>query len=149
MQTIKQCPTDNPLSGFVEHCSTFSAVVTIENIRPIALSLPRAHEALVRDRVKFRVGSIVWLAFSRDEQTMGFAFPKEERDALIASNPEVFFLPIPSEMRFNWCELNLGPFEPADLEEFVVDAWALAVPKKVSESERGLRDLARSGRLRL
>ncbi len=111
-------------------------MVTIDEIRPIALSLPRAYEALVRDRVKFRVGRIVWMAFSRDETTMGFAFPKEERDALIAYDPSVFFLPRPSELRYHWCELNLAVFEPVDLEEFVTDAWSLVVPKGVSEAQR-------------
>jgi hypothetical protein len=34
-------------------------VVTIDDVRALALTLPRAYEALVRDRVKFRVGQIV------------------------------------------------------------------------------------------
>ncbi len=61
-------------------------MVTIEDVRPVALALPRATEALVRGRVKFRVGRIVYLAFSRDETVMGFAFPKEWRDALTAQS---------------------------------------------------------------
>ena len=65
-------------------------MATIDDIRPLALSLPRAYEVLVRDRVKFRVGQYVWLAFSRDETMMGFAFPKEEREALVASEPQKF-----------------------------------------------------------
>ena len=54
-------------------------VVTTGEIRAIAARLPRSYEALVQDRVKFRVGRIVYLALSRDETVMGFAFPKEER----------------------------------------------------------------------
>ena len=60
-------------------------MVTIEDVRALATTLPRSTEALVHDRVKFRVGRIVYLAFSRDETQMGFAFPKEERDVLVAS----------------------------------------------------------------
>lgn len=41
-------------------------MVTIDEVRELAGSLPRSEEALVRDRVKFRVGRIVYLAFSRD-----------------------------------------------------------------------------------
>ena len=51
-------------------------MATIEQARAIALSLPRTTEALVRDRVKFRIGRIVYLAFSRDETMMGFALPE-------------------------------------------------------------------------
>ena len=71
-------------------------MVTPDDIRTVALSLPRTEEALVRDQVKFRVGRIVYLALSRDELSMGFAFPKDERAALVAAHPEKFFMPIQS-----------------------------------------------------
>jgi hypothetical protein len=58
--------------------------VTIDDARAIAATLPRSYEALVRDRVKFRVGRIVYAAFSRDETIMGFGFPRDEREALVA-----------------------------------------------------------------
>src|SRR6266540_2178493 len=73
------------------------AVVTVEDVRSLAMSLPRTTEALVRDRVKFRVGWIVYIAFSRDETVMGFAFPKEEREALVRSEPDKFFPPVPPD----------------------------------------------------
>ncbi len=60
-------------------------MVTIDDVRRVATGLPRSYEVLVRDRVKFRVGRIVYLAFSRDETLMGFGFPKEERQALVAA----------------------------------------------------------------
>lgn len=37
--------------------------MTIDDVRELALSLPRSYEALVRDRVRFRVGQIVYLAW--------------------------------------------------------------------------------------
>ena len=64
-------------------------MVTVEDVRALALSLPRTHEALVRDRVKFRVGQLVYVAFSRDETLMGFAFPKEVREAIVESDLRV------------------------------------------------------------
>jgi hypothetical protein len=63
-------------------------VVTIDDVREVASQLPRAYEAFVRGRVKFRVGRIVFLAFSRDGAEMGFGFPKEEREAYVATYPE-------------------------------------------------------------
>ena len=36
-------------------------MVTIEDVRALASQLPRSYEVLVRDRVKFRVGRIVYL----------------------------------------------------------------------------------------
>src|SRR6266566_2353738 len=41
-------------------------MVTLADVRRFALTLPRSYEALVGGRVKFRVGRIVYLAFTRD-----------------------------------------------------------------------------------
>ena len=107
-------------------------MTTIESVRELALSLPRSYEVLVRDRVKFRVGRIVYLAFSRDEQMMGFAFPKEERADLIAAEPEKFLLPKPSDQRYNWLVVRLGAIDDLEMRELVVDGWRLVVPKRVA-----------------
>jgi hypothetical protein len=109
-------------------------VITVEDVRPIALSLPRSYEVVVRDRIKFRVGRLVYLAFSRDETVMGFGFPKEERAALVASEPEKFMLPRASEMRYNWVLVRLDAIALDELRELIVDAWRMCVPKKVAES---------------
>ena len=111
--------------------------VTIDDVRELALSLPRSYEALVRDRVKFRVGQIVYLAFSRDEQIMGFAFPKEEREALVASEPDKFLMPSPSDLRYQWVEVRLAALDHDEMTELVQDAWRMVVPKKVALEHLG------------
>jgi hypothetical protein len=108
-------------------------VVTIDDVRALASTLPRSTEALVRDRVKFRVGRIVYLAFSRDETEMGFAFPKEERDALVASEPEKFLMPNRSDLRYQWVEVRLAAIDLVEMRELVLDAWRMVVPKRVAE----------------
>jgi hypothetical protein len=104
-------------------------VTSIDSVRELALSLPRSYEALVRDRVKFRVGQIVYLAFSRDETLMGFAFPKEEREALVASDPHKFRMPETSDLRFNWVVVVLDAIDDDEMRELVQDAWRMVVPK--------------------
>ena len=101
------------------------------------MSLPRSYEALVRDRVKFRVGQIVYLAFSRDETEMGFAFPKDEREALVASDPEKFLMPFPSDMRYHWAVVRLAAIDAEEMRELVLDAWRMVVPKKVAAAHLG------------
>jgi hypothetical protein len=112
--------------------------VTIADARAIASTLPRSYEALVRDQVKFRVGQIVWAAFSRDETVMGFAFPKEERDALVASEPEKFLLPRPSDLRYRWVHVRLDAVDVDELRELLVEAWRMCVPKSVSRAHDGV-----------
>jgi hypothetical protein len=107
-------------------------VVTIEDVRSLAMRLPRTTEALVRDRVKFRVGRIVYLAFSRDETEMGFAFPKEEREALVASEPDKFMMPSRSDLRYNWVLVRLSAIDETEMRELVLDAWRMVVPKRVA-----------------
>ena len=85
-----------------------------------------------RDRIKFRIGQIVYLAFSRDESVMGFAFPKEERAGLIASEPDKFSLPGQSNMRYNWVHVRLDAIDEVELREIVVEAWRMCVPKSVA-----------------
>src|SRR5438093_4907516 len=113
------------------------SMVTIEGVRKLALSLPRSYEALVRDRLKFRVDRIVYLAFSRDESLMGFAFPKEEREALVASEPDKFLMPKQSDMRYHWVEVRLDAIDDAEMREIVIDAWRMVVPKRVAAEHLG------------
>ena len=111
--------------------------MTIDDVRPFALSLPRSYEVLVRDRVKFRVGRLVYLAFSRDEQRMGFGFPKEEREALVASEPDKFEMPSPSDMRYHWVVVRLWAIDIGEMHELVTDAWRMVVPRSVASGHLG------------
>jgi hypothetical protein len=112
-------------------------VATIDDVRAIVRDLPRSYEALVRDRVRFRVGRIVYLAFSRDETIMGFAYPKEERDALIAAEPAKFLLPRASDLRYNWVLARLEVLDLDEVRELVLDAWRMVVPKRVAAEHLG------------
>jgi len=107
-------------------------MVTVADVRAVARSLPRTEEHVIRDRVKFRVGRIVYLAFSRDEKVLGFAFPKEERAALVSARPETFFLPGPADLRYNWVEAWLDQLDDREMHELVVEAWRMVVPRGVA-----------------
>lgn len=127
-----------PICGFDQRSSSPTIdevrepVVTVEDVRSLAMSLPRTTEALVRDRVKFRVGRIVYIAFSRDETVMGFAFPKEEREALVRSEPDKFMMPGASDLRYHWVEVRLEALDELEMRELVLDAWRMVVPKSVA-----------------
>jgi len=106
-------------------------VVDLTDIRDITADLPRSYEVLVRDQIKFRVGQIVYLAVSRDEETIGIGFPREERAAALAAEPDKFFPPRPSDERYQWIQVRLAALDREELRELIIDAWALCVPKKV------------------
>ncbi|MEV0238084.1 MmcQ/YjbR family DNA-binding protein [Nonomuraea sp. NPDC050786] len=114
-------------------------MVTVDDVRQFAHTLPRSSEHLIRDRVKFRVGRIVYVAFSRDETLMGFGFPKEERAALVAAEPDKFLMPRESDLRFNWVVARVAALDVAEMRELVLEAWRMCVPKKVRLEQEALQ----------
>jgi hypothetical protein len=106
--------------------------VTVADVRSFALTLPRTTEAVVRGRLKFRVGRIVYVAFSHDETVMGFAFPKDWRETLVSSEPDKFLLPSRGDLRYNWVCVRLAAIDADEMRELVLDAWAMVVPKRVA-----------------
>ena len=108
--------------------------MTVDDVRRVALSLPRSVEHFIRGRVKFRVGSIVYVAFSRDEQTMEFAFPREWRAGLVAAEPDRFHMPAPSDERYNWICVRMDAIDRDEMRMLVTEAWRMVVPKRVAEA---------------
>jgi hypothetical protein len=120
-----------------------SDMAVIEDVRPLGTELERSYQVYVRGRLKFRVKQIVYVAFSLDESVMGFAFPKEEREWLVGTEPEKFSMPSDSDMRFNWVHVRLAAIDAAEMRELVYDAWRMVVPKRVAAEhalEHGLGD---------
>ena len=105
---------------------------TLDEVRAFASGLPRTTEGVVQGRLKFRVGRLVYLDFSHDETVMGFAFPKEWREVLIGSDTEKFLMPRRSDLRYNWACVRLAAIDVPEMQELVLDAWAMVVPKKVA-----------------
>jgi hypothetical protein len=112
-------------------------VVTVAEVREVALSLPRTSEHLIRDHAKFRVGKIVYVSISPDETMMGFGFPKEERAALIAAEPDKFALPRLSDQRFHWVHARMAALSREEMRELITDAWRMVVPKKIAAAHLG------------
>jgi hypothetical protein len=63
---------------------------------------------------------------------MGFAFPREWRQALVDSEPDKFMLPSQSDLRYNWVLVRLASIDVAEMRDLVLDAWAMVVPKRVA-----------------
>lgn len=112
-------------------------MVTVQDVRALAVTLPRTEEHLIRDYVKFRVGRIVYAAVSPDETIMGFGFPREERAALIAAEPAKFLLERPSDQRYNWIDARMAMLDLAEMREFVIEAWRMVVPRRLAAAHLG------------
>jgi hypothetical protein len=113
--------------------SRLRRVTDAEAVRHVALALPRAFEQEIGGRLKLKVKQLVFVAFSKDEERFGFGFPREERDALIASAPDVFFLPPPRDLRYQWVCGHLAAISDDEMRELVTDAWRMCVPKMLHD----------------
>lgn len=109
-------------------------MVGVEDVRRLALSLPRTTEHLIRDRVKFRVKQLVYVSLSRDETLMGFAYPKDERAALVDSEPAKFLMPSTADLRYNWVVARLDALDVDEMTELVTDAWTMVVPRYIARA---------------
>ena len=123
--------TDRRRDGLFRAKAGNDPPVTIDDVRELARRLPRAYEVVVRGRLKFRVGSIVWLAFSSDETEMGFAFPKEWRQALVEADPDTFLMPGPTDLKYNWAVVRLNAIDRNEMRDLVLGAWSMVVPQRV------------------
>jgi hypothetical protein len=81
--------------------ATLGSVVTVEEVRSFALTLPRTTEAIVRAELKVRAGRVAYVSFSSNDALMRFAFPKEWRDALIDAEPDKYVAPDECERRYS------------------------------------------------
>ena len=107
-------------------------MATLDDVRRIAMALPRTTEHLIGDNTKFRVGRLVYASVSADEERLGFGFPKEERAALVASEPDKFMMPLPADERYQWVRARLPALDPTELRELLIDAWCMVVPKTIA-----------------
>ena len=122
---------------WTSRAATESSAPQVTSASASGRSLPRSEEHLIRDHVKFRVGRLVFVSIAPDERSMGFGFPKEERAALVASEPDKFHMPVPSDERYNWVRVWLDAIDQAEMEELVVEAWRMVVPKRVAAAYPG------------
>jgi hypothetical protein len=112
-------------------------MATADDVRALALQLPGSCQVEVRGIEKFRVKQLVYLAFSGDDEVLGVAFPKEEREGVIAAEPEKFLWPRTSDLRYNWIHVRLSEVDVVELRELVIDGWRMCVPKRVAAAFDG------------
>jgi hypothetical protein len=107
--------------------------VTLDDVRQIAIELPRTTEHLMRgDVTKFKVKQLVYAAVGPDETVMGVAFPKLEREAMVDAEPWKFAMPSKGDLRYNWIHLSMAEVDEDELRELVIEGWRMCVPKFIS-----------------
>jgi hypothetical protein len=51
---------------------------------------------------------------------------------MVAAEPAKFAMPGQSDLGYHWVHARLAALDQAEMEELVLDAWRMCVPKKVA-----------------
>ncbi|MGJ6962035.1 MmcQ/YjbR family DNA-binding protein [Streptosporangium sp. G11] len=108
--------------------------VSPEEFLRMALALPEVELNDSREQwtgVKVRGKGFCYL--SEAEAAAHVKTTREEQQAMIAENPEVFG-PSWSGGRFGWVAVRLAGADPQELAELVTEAWRLTAPRRLVAS---------------
>ena len=109
----------------------------VDRLRAVALSLPEAHEELTWEvHPTFRVRGRIFVIVSEDGATASVKASKEEQQALIRQDPQVYAF-ASYVGRFGWVDVALDRVDTDELAELVVEAWRMTAPKRVVASYDG------------
>ncbi len=115
-------------------------MATADDVRKIALSLPGALEKLSWGLPTFRVDKGKLFASLDDEdKVLGVKCPREDREELIAAEPEKFFIRVGHDDQWPWLRVRLAALEDEEeLRAILLDSWRQAAPKKLLAAHPGL-----------
>ncbi len=106
-------------------------MATEEDVRRIALSLPETSERLTWGTPGFRVKDRLFARIREDPDALVLWRPSvEDRDALIAGDPETFFT-IAHYAGHASVLLRLPAVDPGELRELLVEAWVCRAPARL------------------
>jgi hypothetical protein len=104
-------------------------MISPDQLRQFALSLPEAEEKIHFERASFRVRNKIFATLSEDETEAVLKLSVEEQTALVAVDPETFFL-----VGWNsqgWIGVRLGQVDAEEMWQLLVSAWRNVAPKRV------------------
>ncbi|MFL5381657.1 MAG: MmcQ/YjbR family DNA-binding protein [Longimicrobiaceae bacterium] len=107
--------------------------MTLEDVRAMVRDLPGAVEAESRGVVSFTVQAKLFLRLMEDGRTLLLRTDPYERDYLLSTAPEVFYVDDPLR-EHPWVCARLDRAQPDQLRELVRDAWRRRAPPKVVEA---------------
>ncbi|WP_187645530.1 MmcQ/YjbR family DNA-binding protein [Streptomyces sp. TRM49041] len=109
-------------------------MLTADDVRRIALSLPEVVEKLSWGMPTFRAGpgGKIFAALEGDDRVIGVKCPKEDRDELIAAEPGKFFIRPGHDEPYAWLRVRLAALEDEDeLRAVLADSWRQAAPARL------------------
>lgn len=77
-------------------------------------------------------GGRIFASLDDDDQVMGVKCPQEDREELIAAEPEKFFLRSGHDDNYAWVRVRLSALDGDDeLYAILLDSWRQAAPRRL------------------
>ncbi|SFS62712.1 MmcQ/YjbR family DNA-binding protein [Paenibacillus sp. BC26] len=108
-------------------------MITEDQIRRYALSLPETDEVDHWGKPSFRVKNKIYAVIQPDGVTLLVKLTAEDREAYTTIDPEVYRVP-PKYPTLNYVIIQLELVDPNELNSLIFKAWSLVAPKRVVKS---------------
>ncbi len=103
-------------------------------VKRFALSLPEAHEHSHFGRPDLRVRNRIFATLPEDGRTVNLKTTPLALDMLVRSDPEAFR----DVWGGRWVGVDLSRVPAEELRELILDAYALAAPKRLAVEARAM-----------
>lgn len=103
-------------------------MVTPDEVRQFALSLPEAQEQETWGHPTFRVRDKIFASMSEEEGTAGVKASLLDQAALVDFAPQTYGIPA-YVGRYGWVSVQLASVDPDELHGLIVEAWRRTAPK--------------------
>ncbi|RKN84545.1 MmcQ/YjbR family DNA-binding protein [Paenibacillus ginsengarvi] len=104
--------------------------ITINDVRQIALSLPKTDEVEHWDKPSFRVNGKIYAVVQKDGVSVTVKTTREEREALTTFEPEIYSVPT-NFQRLHYMIVNTERIRKDDFRSVLVRAWRLVASKHI------------------
>lgn len=105
--------------------------MTFDDVRAMALALPMVEEGTSYGTPAFRVGKRLLARLHQDGESLVLKIDAMEREALLATKPDQFFITSHYEDSPNWILARLAVVDPQELAELLVEAWRRVAPPRI------------------
>lgn len=103
-------------------------MATAADVRRLVAALPGAAEKPAWGQPCFRVRDKIFASLDTDETVLGFSIDRDERTALIAAEPDTYFVKAGHDDRYHFARAHLARLDEAELREVLTDAWRRIAP---------------------
>jgi hypothetical protein len=111
-------------------------MVSAEQLRKIALSMPDAEESSHFGHPDFRVRGKIFATLWPDGKTSVLKLAPERREIIIAASPDTFSI---AKAKGGWTKVDLRKVGAKELRTLIRESWELVAPKKRPRSSGAQR----------